>query len=421
MTRYPILDKDMTLRRIKCDLCTVKIPKYQPKLVCSMCKSIKHLKCQGLSKSDVRSMIDDSFEWTCYQCISQILPITACPSATHKTSRNSNTPRFKSKCSSCDGYSYSPKNVEMCHWCNENVHRKCCRGALGCLTCCQSMIPGANVHNYELLGDYNYKNNQTFNPYHNSHLTMQIGDLIENEASSNIWQDISDFLVKCSYKRPSHNNVPKEDELDILSLNIQTLNKKMNSLRENVSSLEKHDIICFQETNCIVEKLPNGLNDLLLEGFHEPLVLPPIRASGRGGGLAIYVNKRVCDDTNIESLDINPEPENTSGEFQFIKIKECKGTQKSVVIGNVYRSPSRKPDSFNLLFDSVLQKLNRHAKKLVYIVGDFNQDLIRYDQDINSQNLVDYASNHGFIQIVSRPTELRIIVPPSLITYIQAV
>ncbi len=76
---------------------------------------------------------------------------------------------------------------------------------------------------------------------------MQIGDLIDNEVSSNMWQDISDFLVKCSYKRPCHNNVPKEDELDILSLNIQTLNKKIGSLRENIANLEKHDIICLNE------------------------------------------------------------------------------------------------------------------------------------------------------------------------------
>ena len=390
----------MTLRRIKCELCTVKIPKYQPNLFCSICKSIKHLKCQGLSKSDVKAMIGDGFEWTCYQCISQILPVAACSSTTHKS------PKFKQQCYSCKGYSYSPNNVRICEWCNNKVHLKCWRGELGCATCCQSMIPGADVHNFELLGDYNYKNNFTFNPYHYSHLTMQLGDLIDNEASSEMWHDVSEFLVNCTYKQPSPNNEPKELELDILSLNIQTLNSKIGSLRENLANIEKHDIICLQETNCIVDKLPNGINDLLLEGFHEPQVTKPNRPSGRGGGLAIYVNKRVCDDTNIESLNINPEPENTSGEFQFIKIKECKGTNKTVIIGNVYRSPKRKPDSFNSLFDSVLQKLNRNAKKLIYIVGDFNQDLIRYDQDVNSQNLVDYASNHGFIQIVSRPTRI---------------
>ena len=65
-----------------------------------------------------------------------------------------------------------------------------------------------------------------------------------------------------------------------------------------------------------------------------------------------------------------------------------------------------KPDSFNKLYDQVLNKLNRHSKKLIYIAGDFNQDLIKHDQDMNCQNLTDIASNHGFVQIVSRPTRI---------------
>jgi hypothetical protein len=43
---------------------------------------------------------------------------------------------------------------------------------------------------------------------------------------------------------------------------------------------------------------------------------------------------------------------------------------------------------------------------LVYIVGDFNEDLIKHDQDSNCQNLIDTAANHGFVQIVSRPTRI---------------
>ena len=101
--------------------------------------------------------------------------------------------------------------------------------------------------------------------------------------------------------------------------------------------------MCFNETNCQLEKLPNGIDDLLLESFHEPLLKNPLRSSGRGGGLAIYVNKRVCEFDNIEAFDPNPDPTNNSGEFQFIKLKECKGTNKTVILGNVYHSPSMSP------------------------------------------------------------------------------
>ena len=39
-------------------------------------------------------------------------------------------------------------------------------------------------------------------------------------------------------------------------------------------------------------------------------------------------------------------------------------------------------------------------------MGDFNQDLIKYDNDVDCQNLIDNAQSHGFSQIVSRPTRI---------------
>ena len=49
---------------------------------------------------------------------------------------------------------------------------------------------------------------------------------------------------------------------------------------------------------------------------------------------------------------------------------------------------------------------NRYANKIKYIFGDFNQDLIKHDENIDCQNLIDNAHNHGFAQIVSRPTRI---------------
>ena len=76
------------------------------------------------------------------------------------------------------------------------------------------------------------------------------------------------------------------------------------------------------------------------------------------------------------------------------------------MIGNVYRSPSLNPNKFNDLFNKVLQKLNKNLGKHTVIVGDFNEDLIKHDDVISYQNLVDNAARHGFIQVVSRPTRV---------------
>ena len=62
------------------------------------------------------------------------------------------------------------------------------------------MIPGANVYSHELNDNFKASNDTIFNPYHTSHLTNQIGDLIENENGNDLWNEISDFLVSCQYK-----------------------------------------------------------------------------------------------------------------------------------------------------------------------------------------------------------------------------
>ena len=395
-------------QRQKCDKCFIKIPKANPKIYCSECNKLKHLACQNLTKSDANYIIHLNIPWTCKECILQILPVNAC--SVRKRSKNSSATKFKVQCSACNGFSYSSKNLRVCEFCEQQVHAKCWNHSLGCTKCCEDIIPGFHVYTYELLGDPYLKNDKIYNPYSRSHFTQQIGELLENEEESNhAFSNASELLVKCRYKIPSVVSPPNDLELSTFSLNISTLTNKIHKLRENIVFYEKFDVLLFNETNCIKEKLPNGISDVTLPGFHDPILQNPIRSTGKGGGLAIYVNKRVCDDAD-NILPFNPytEPDNNSGEFQFVKIIECKGQRKTVILGNAYRSPSKKPEKFNNYFDLILQKLdsNRYANKIKYIVGDFNQDLIKHENDQDCQNLIDNAHSHGFAQIVSRPTRI---------------
>ena len=400
---------NLTIQRQKCETCNIKIPKAHLKLYCTICSKVKHLSCQKLTKADAKLLIYLNISWTCKECISDILPVNAC-SAPKRNKHANATDKFKAKCSACTGFSYSIRNVRTCDYCDQKVHVKCWNNSLGCNKCCEAIIPGFHALSYELLGDPYLKNDKVYNPYSSTHLTQLIGEILENEESSNhTFSDAAEILVNCRYKQPSLVTSSNDFELSIFSLNIRTLLNKIEKLRDNIAFYEKFDVLLFNETNCIKSKLPNGLNDITLAGFHDPVIQDPIRSTGKGGGLAIYINKRICsDEDNIQPFSPYDEPENTSGEFQFVKIKECKGHLKTVVIGNVYRSPSNRPDKFNKLYDIVLQKLstNRYANKIKYIAGDFNQDLIKHDEDNDCQNLVDTAHNHGFAQIVSRPTRI---------------
>lgn len=260
----------MTYKRAKCDKCNVKIPKRKPLLFCDICSKYKHLKCEKLTKSQAAHIISIGLLWTCSQCIGEILPINAVNTS---KSKPKNITKLKIKCASCPGYSYSLNKVKICQWCDGNVHEKCWKGELGCKTCCESMYPGYHAYTYELYGIENYKNNSMYNPYSSTHFTMQLGNNLDSEENSNnVWSEISDFLVSCKYKQIEKIENNSTNELNLLSLNIRYLYNKIDLLRENIKDYQKFDILCFNECNLIEDNLPNGLVDIALEGFHEPIL-----------------------------------------------------------------------------------------------------------------------------------------------------
>ena len=389
---------------VVCKCCNGRIPKYQRNLKCSICREIKHYKCQKLSKAEVKTINDIvDYDWTCFECISSILPINATSTRKRKTSQ----PRTKVQCYACKGFSNAAANTKTCHWCDNVCHKKCIKGELGCIYCCNDTIPGYNYHAYELLDVSKWVNNVIFNPYNPDSNVNIIGDQISNEEENNeMWSDLSELMVQCKYKMAKNIPQSKNNELGVLSLNIRSVRKNLVSLLDQNTDYDKYDVICLNETCANVDKLANGLDDVLIEGFHPPIHQAPARLSYKGGGLLVYVNKRICEEDDIESINLEQDP-NTDGEVLFLKIKSCKKFSNTVIIGNVYRSPSsQNTQNFNTILDNSLTKLDRHKNKQILITGDFNIDLIQYDTDERSRELIDITSNHGFSQVISRPTRI---------------
>ena len=122
---------------------------------------------------------------------------------------------------------------------------------------------------------------------------------------------------------------PSENELGTLSLNVQlTLANKISHLRENISYYEQFDALLFNKANIIVDKLPHGYDDIQLDNFHKPIVKPPSIASGKGGGLVTYINKRLYEGDDTNEFVPYSELDNKSGEFQFLKLRNCNGHRK---------------------------------------------------------------------------------------------
>lgn len=393
-----------------CEKCKIRVPTNRPVLVCSICQENKHYKCNNLSKNEAQEIITAGHMglWTCRDCFESLFP-------TSNSGPESNNEYNVAVCSACNNLC-SPTRYSLCDWCDKPCHDKCIKNVLGCVACCNDIIPGYNYDCYQLNNSLLSNNGRTFfAPYDHTAPANQIGNNLASDDEAPFWAEIAEQLNKCKYIEPKNISNPLSGELTIMSLNIRSLNKNITLIRENLELYNKFDILCFCETSCNTDTLPNGLSDITLDGFHKPFVQKPYRDSNKGGGLAIYVNHRVCEEADIESLDlgIDIEPRSNSTaptcEYMFVKVNIPLGNtknKKSYIIGNFYRSPSSNPANFLDKFDCILTKLERYKNKQIILVGDINIDISKYEYETNSQQLVDLASSNGFIQVINKPTRV---------------
>ncbi len=403
-----------------CNNCNTRIPQNRPILICCICNEFKHYKCNNLSKNEAWDIISNNEmgTWNCQDCYEQIFPnyadepliiptkparpripdqqLTDCPTCNRPCSSN-----FTSK-------------ISICSWCDRPCHNKCFKNSLGCISCCNDIIPGYNYEAHQLNGSL-FRNKALFNPYSQSELVNQIGSSIENEEEAPVWAEIARKLNKCRYIDAKSVTLSKNNELKTLSLNVRSLSKAITEVRENIDSFQKFDVLCFCETSLDINNLPNGIEDVLIDGFYNPTITKPARDSNKGGGLAVYVNRRVCGETDIIKLELNLTNEASitssapAGEYLFVKISinMINSTNKKVyIVGNFYRSPSNNPKTFLEQLDIILSNLERHSSKQILLVGDFNIDLVKHEHDPIGQQLIDTMTRHGFVQVINRPTRI---------------
>ena len=97
---------------------------------------------------------------------------------------------------------------------------------------------------------------------------LYISDQIRSaEENSEVRGDLSNKLSRCKYQSPREVPKPNDDELAILSLNIRSIHKNIEHIGESITEYNKYDVINLNETSCNMTKLPNGADDLLIEGF----------------------------------------------------------------------------------------------------------------------------------------------------------
>ena len=91
-------------------------------------------------------------------------------------------------------------------------------------------------------------------------------------------------------------------------------------------------------------------------------------------------------------------------ESTFIEILNKK--QKNMVIGCVYKHPKHEIGDFtNNYITSLLDKLSNENKDIM-IMGDFNINLMNYNDDKNTGNFLDTVFSQSFLPYITAPTRI---------------
>ena len=88
----------------------------------------------------------------------------------------------------------------------------------------------------------------------------------------------------------------------------------------------------------------------------------------------------------------------------FIEIEsQSMNTTKNVIIGLIYRVPDSNTDLFNKEILNILQKKYKRKHKFIYIMSDYNLDLLKCSEHEYTQEFIDIMNSNNLIPTITKP------------------
>ena len=191
---------------------------------------------------------------------------------------------------------------------------------------------------------------------------------------------------------PGANNKNKA----IFHMNIASLNLHREELETALSLLNfEFDVIGITETKFMKGVAP--IVDPSLSGYshyHTPT------ESSKGGALVYVRDSLTCNRrSDLEGIMYKSK----LLESVFIEIENV--GKKNQIYGCIYRHPGMDVDTFNVYLNKLLGKLDSE-KKVAYLMGDFNMDLLKTESDEKIGKYYDILSRYLFVPHITLPTRI---------------
>ena len=151
----------------------------------------------------------------------------------------------------------------------------------------------------------------------------------------------------------------------------------------------KFDIIAISETITIQVSLLNNLN---LNNYSFEFTPTETSAGGTLLYVANHLSYKCCNDLNIYKKN---ELEST-----FIEIVNPK--KSNILVGVIYRHPSMDLADFNCNYlNKLLENISKEQKS-IFLLGDFNVNLLNYNEHNQTNEFLDSLALNSFILLTSQ-------------------
>ena len=194
----------------------------------------------------------------------------------------------------------------------------------------------------------------------------------------------------------------KFSQFSILSLNIQSLNSKYDTL---ITWLEQLRYLFFEfSAICLQETWLGEENDLALYQINNYSCISQGKFCSQHGGLVIYLHSNY---TYELVFPVSSRP--LTWEGLFIKIFN-NGSGKHIYLGNIYRPPvynttNEHIQQFINEINLTLVNLNKSRSNIIW-VGDFNIDLLKLQEKLIFRDFLLNMISHGLVPTLTLPTRI---------------
>ena len=182
------------------------------------------------------------------------------------------------------------------------------------------------------------------------------------------------------------------NSLSLFHVNSCSVNKNFEDLEYLLKATNKtFDIIAISELRILKDtNLSKNINI-----YNYSIEFTPTES--HAGGTLLYINK--LSYKLIQDLCIYKSSELES---TFIEIIDQKKT--NIIIGCIYRHLTMNLNEFNNNYLNML--LQKISKFHVFLLGDFNVDLLKYDKHAGTNEIIDSLCSYMYLPYILHPTRV---------------